>query len=89
MSDYYGEQLDEAFASFPETDTRFVVNGMEGGPNSGIAGMILKPWDERERTQKQLNPLVQASSTRSPASRCSPSRCRRCPARPAACRCRW
>ena len=32
---------------------------MEGGPNSGIAGMILKPWDERERTAKELNPLVQ------------------------------
>ena len=30
--DVYGAQLDEVFASFPETDTRFVVNGMEGGP---------------------------------------------------------
>ena len=57
--DAYGKQLDEAFASFPETDTRFVVNGMQGGPNSGIAGMILKPWDERERTAMELNPLVQ------------------------------
>ena len=54
--DAYGKQLDEAFASFPETDTRFVVNGMQGGPNSGIAGMILKPWDERERTAMELNP---------------------------------
>ena len=47
--DGYGDQLDKAFASFPETDTRFIVNGI-GGPNSGIAGMILKPWDERERS---------------------------------------
>ena len=31
----------------------------QGGPNSGIAGMILKPWDERERTAMELNPLVQ------------------------------
>ena len=45
--------------SFPETDTRFVVNGMTGVPNSGIAGMILKPWDERERSAQELNPLVQ------------------------------
>ena len=58
--DAYGEQVDEAFASFPETDIRFIVNGMEGGPNNGFAGMILKPWDERERTAKELNPLVQA-----------------------------
>ncbi|MGE3294234.1 MAG: MexW/MexI family multidrug efflux RND transporter permease subunit [Geminicoccaceae bacterium] len=57
--DYYGAQIDKAFASFPETDTRFVVNGMEGGPSSGMAGMILKPWDERERSQQQLNSLVQ------------------------------
>jgi multidrug efflux pump len=58
--DHYGRQVDQVFASFPETDTRFVVNGMEGGPNSGIAGMILKPWDERERTAKEINPVVQS-----------------------------
>ncbi len=57
--DVYGQQIDEAFASFPETDTRFIVNGMQGGPNGGIAGMILKPWDERERSAMELNPLVQ------------------------------
>ena len=58
--DTYGAQVDQVFASFPETDTRFVVNGLEGGPNSGIAGMILKPWEERTRSAQALNPLVQA-----------------------------
>ena len=29
---------------------------MDGGPNSGIAGMILKPWDERERTAAAAQP---------------------------------
>jgi multidrug efflux pump len=58
--DAYGKQLDQAFASFPETDTRFIVNGWQSGPNSGIAGMILKPWDARVRSQKALQPLVQA-----------------------------
>jgi multidrug efflux pump len=57
--DAYGKQVDQAFASFPETDTRFIVNGMQGGPSSGIAGMILKPWDERTRKAQALNPLVQ------------------------------
>ncbi|MDP9145867.1 MAG: efflux RND transporter permease subunit, partial [Actinomycetota bacterium] len=57
--DVYGKEVDQAFASFPETDTRFIVNGMQGGPSSGIAGMILKPWDERERSAMELNPLVQ------------------------------
>src|SRR5436309_12034278 len=45
-SDYYGEKLDQVFGSFPETDLRFVLNGING-PQNGIAGMLLKPWDER------------------------------------------
>ena len=88
--DCYGKQLDQAFASFPETDTALRRQRHEGGPNSGIAGMILKPWDERAaHARSRSSRWSRASSTRSPASRCSPSRCRRCRARPAACRCRW
>ena len=60
MSTCSGPSSTQAFASFPETDTRFVINGLEGGPNSGIAGMILKPWEERTRSAQALNPLVQA-----------------------------
>ena len=44
---------------FPETDLRFVINGIDG-PSNGIAGMLLKPWDERERSSTKLKPLVQA-----------------------------
>jgi multidrug efflux pump len=54
----YGQQLDKALTSFPEADLRFVVNG-NLGPNQGIAGMILKPWDERTRTAQQIKPLLQ------------------------------
>jgi multidrug efflux pump len=57
--DFYGEKLDKKFASFPETDLRFVLNGING-PQGGIAGMLLKPWDERKRSSIQLKPLVQA-----------------------------
>src|SRR6267154_2651713 len=57
-SDYYGEKLDKVFASFPETDLRFVLNGLTG-PQGGIAGMLLKPWDERTRSSIALKPLVQ------------------------------
>ena len=56
--DAYGKKLDAAFASFPEKYLTFVVNG-RFGPNQGIAGMILKPWNERTRTAQQLQPLVQ------------------------------
>ncbi|MBV8889003.1 MAG: MexW/MexI family multidrug efflux RND transporter permease subunit [Alphaproteobacteria bacterium] len=57
-ADYYGDELDQAFTAFPETDVRFVVNG-RFGPNQGIAGMILKPWGERSRSAQKLKALVQ------------------------------
>jgi multidrug efflux pump len=57
-TDYYGHELDKAFASIPEAQLRFVVNG-RFGPNQGIAGVILKPWDERSRTAQQLKPILQ------------------------------
>jgi multidrug efflux pump len=57
--DSYGSEMDKALSSFPESDLRFVVNG-RNGPNLGIAGMILKPWDERTRTAMQIKPLMQA-----------------------------
>lgn len=57
-ADYYSDKLDKAFAEFPETDLRFIINGTNG-PNNGIAGMLLKPWDERKRSSIKLKPLVQ------------------------------
>jgi multidrug efflux pump len=57
-ANYYGEKLDKAFASFPETDLRFILNGVPT-PGQGIAGMILKPWDERERSSTGMKQDVQ------------------------------
>jgi multidrug efflux pump len=57
--DFYGEKLDKTFAGFPETDLRFVLNGINGAQN-GISGMLLKPWDERKRSSTAIKPLVQA-----------------------------
>jgi multidrug efflux pump len=54
----YGGALDRAFTSFPETYLRFIVNG-NTGPNQGIAGVILKPWNERTRSAQKLEPLLQ------------------------------
>src|SRR3954451_12485245 len=56
--DFYGEKLDKEFQKFPETDLRFVLNGING-PQGGIAGMLLKPWEERKRSSIQLKSLVQ------------------------------
>jgi multidrug efflux pump len=57
-SDAYDAKLDKALNSLPETFLRFIVNG-NPGPNHGIAGVILKPWDERKRSAQLLKPLVQ------------------------------
>ncbi len=57
-ANFYSAKADAAFAKFPETDLRFIINGIDG-VNNGIAGMLLKPWDERERSSITLKPLVQ------------------------------
>lgn len=54
----YTQQVYEAFKSFPETDHIFQMDG-RGGLNLGVAGMVLKPWDERKRTADELQPMVQ------------------------------
>jgi multidrug efflux pump len=57
-SNAYSARMDQIFASFPETDTRFIINGSPN-LNQGFAGMIVKPWSERTRSVGQLMPLVQ------------------------------
>ena len=56
----YSRQVFEAFEKFKETDHVFQVDG-SSALNSAIAGMVLKPWDERTRTADQIQPLVQAA----------------------------
>jgi multidrug efflux pump len=58
-TDIYSRQLDQIYASYPETEATFVVSGFTG-LNSSISGMILKPWDARQRSSNVLIPLVQA-----------------------------
>ncbi|HEX3500553.1 MAG TPA: multidrug efflux RND transporter permease subunit [Stellaceae bacterium] len=57
-SNAYSARMDQIFAGFPETDTRFVINGTPS-LNQGFAGMIVKPWGDRTRSVGQLMPLVQ------------------------------
>ncbi len=51
-------QVYQTYASFPETAHVFQIEGING-LNSGIAGMVLKPWGDRKRTADGLQPLVQ------------------------------
>ena len=51
-------QVFNIFTSYPETEHVFQFDGF-AGLNSAIAGMVVRPWDERTRTTMQLNPEVQ------------------------------
>jgi multidrug efflux pump len=54
----YSEQVAEILSPVPEIEHLFRVEGISG-VNAGIAGLVLKPWDERERTTHAIHPEVQ------------------------------
>ncbi len=51
----YAAAVNHAFLSVPETDFTFQITF----PNSGFGGMVVKPWDERERDIFRILPEVQ------------------------------
>lgn len=54
----YTKKFIKIYESFPETADYFIINGM-GTVNIAISGMMLKPWSDRTRSQKQIQDLVQ------------------------------
>ncbi len=57
------DQFDGIFSGLSETDTFFAVNGL-GGLNQNFSGVILRPWDERERTQAEIQQVLQEELSR-------------------------
>ncbi|WP_122662656.1 multidrug efflux RND transporter permease subunit [Pseudomonas viridiflava] len=55
----YTDQFIKIFKEFPEYYSSFQINGFNG-VQTGIGGFLLKPWDERNRTQMEILPEVQA-----------------------------
>ncbi|MGB8409477.1 MAG: efflux RND transporter permease subunit, partial [Gallionella sp.] len=53
--DPYAQQNYRIFAGHPETDHVFQLDV----PGRMVAGMVLKPWDERRKTTNDLQPVVQ------------------------------
>jgi multidrug efflux pump len=51
----YSHEVYEIISSFPEDKAVFQIDS----PGNSIAGMVLKPWDERTRTTRDLQPLFQ------------------------------
>jgi multidrug efflux pump len=60
------QQLYNAYSSVPEKEHVFTINGM-GDVHQGFSGILLKPWGERERNQKQvlqeLSPRISSLAT--------------------------
>ncbi len=51
----YAAAANDAFMSTPETDFTFQITF----PTSGFGGMVLKPWDKRQRNVFQIMPEIQ------------------------------
>lgn len=51
----YTDKANDIFFSFPETNYTFQLTN----PTGGFSGMVLEPWNKRERTTFELEPIVQ------------------------------
>ncbi|HDL20279.1 MAG TPA: multidrug efflux protein, partial [Nitrospirae bacterium] len=56
----YSRAVYETFVKHPETDHVFQLDM----PGRSIAGMVLKPWDERKKTASDLQPVLQRELNR-------------------------
>lgn len=54
----YADEIDDIFFSFPEMRAYFMINGM-GSVNNLIAGLNLKTWAERDRSQQEIQQELQ------------------------------
>ncbi len=54
----YTNEFNKIFKDLPETQAYFVINGMDN-INTAFGGIMLKPWDQRSRSQHKLNPILQ------------------------------
>lgn len=68
QTELYSRLVNKIFMGIPETDHTFQLDGANG-LNSGIAGMVFKPWDERHRTTNQLQPEIQNLLNKIPGAR--------------------
>ncbi len=46
--------LYDVFQTVPEKEHVFAINGMGGNVHQAFSGILIKPWEERHRTQQQI-----------------------------------
>jgi multidrug efflux pump len=54
----FTQELNKIYHDIPETQDYFIING-EGASNNAISGLILKPWEQRSKSQKKVQQLLQ------------------------------
>ncbi|HEV2332679.1 MAG TPA: efflux RND transporter permease subunit, partial [Gammaproteobacteria bacterium] len=54
----YAAQVNDIFKDIPEGDAYFLINGL-GSVNNFIGGIVLKPWEDRKRSQFDIQKEIQ------------------------------
>ncbi|PYC44718.1 multidrug efflux protein [Pseudomonas soli] len=57
----FADKLDSVYRTLPETVSTWIINGSDGIA-SGIGGINLQPWNERERNASQIQLDLQAAA---------------------------
>ncbi|MBQ0779116.1 MAG: multidrug efflux RND transporter permease subunit [Pseudomonas sp.] len=57
---HYTDEMNKVLREFDEYESHFQINGIDG-VQGGIGGFLLKPWDQRDRSQMDMLPEVQAA----------------------------
>lgn len=57
---HYTDEMNKVLREFDEYESHFQINGIDG-VQGGIGGLLLKPWDQRDRSQMDMLPEVQAA----------------------------
>jgi len=61
----FANELNKVFTSLPEFANSFAING-SGQVNLGFAGVLLKPWSQRQRNQAAVHQELQGKVTAIP-----------------------
>jgi multidrug efflux pump len=54
----YAKQIGEIYRALPEYEQDFIISGFPT-ENNVIAGLVMKPWSQRERGQVEVQPYLQ------------------------------
>jgi multidrug efflux pump len=59
---FYAKQAEKVFSEFPEKQASFQITF----PTSGFGGLVLTPWDQRERTAAEIKDELQIKQSKIP-----------------------